>query len=136
VVDQVIDYSRDSPAAEFFGNLGREVRQNPMPLVLVGIGILWLLLTSNRTSRAVIASAADRLASKAEDINVGTDEAVNKTTEWAQQTAARLADRANDVACTVGNSTASLPSGPVTRPANWLKRPDPLPPPPSPRSSA
>ena len=108
VVDQVIDYSRDSPAAEFFGNLGREVRQNPMPLVLVGIGILWLLLASNRTSRAVIASAADRLASKAEDISVGTDEAVNKTTEWAQQTAARLADRANDVARTVGNSTAEL----------------------------
>ena len=52
VVDQVIDYTRDSPAADFLRNIGQEVRQNPMPLVLVGICILWLLLASNRTSRA------------------------------------------------------------------------------------
>src|SRR6516225_9345320 len=62
VVDQVIDYTRGSPAAEFMRNLGREVRENPIPLVVVGIGILWLLLATNRTSRSVIASAADRLA--------------------------------------------------------------------------
>src|SRR2546425_12690324 len=43
VVDQVVDYTRDSPAAEFLRNLGREVRVNPMPLVLIGIGIAWLM---------------------------------------------------------------------------------------------
>src|SRR5215472_2365977 len=108
VVDQVIDYTRDSAATDFLRNLGREVRQNPMPLVLVGIGILWLLLASNRTSRAVIASAADRLANTAEDISVATGEAVTKTTEWGQQTATRLADRASNVANTVGGTTADL----------------------------
>jgi hypothetical protein len=137
VVDQVIDYSRDSQAAEFFGNLGREVRQNPMPLVLVGIGILWLLLASNRTSRAVIASAADRLANKAEDISVAAGEAVSRTTEWGQQTAARLADRANDVARTVGNSAAELAERAHEATAKLAeKKPDQLPPPPSPRSRA
>jgi uncharacterized protein DUF3618 len=108
VVDQVIDYTRDSAATDFLRNVGREVRQNPMPLVLVGIGILWLLLASNRTSRRVIASAADRLANTAEDISVATSEAVTKTTEWGQQTAARLADRASNVAYTVGGTTADL----------------------------
>jgi len=108
VVDQVIDYTRDSAATDLLRNIGREVRQNPMPLVLVGIGILWLLLASNRTSRAVIASAADRLANTAEDISVATSEAVTKTTEWGQQTAARLGDRASDVASTVGNKAAEL----------------------------
>ena len=49
VVDLVIDYTRDSPAADFLRNLGREVRENPMPLALIGIGILWLLVTTNRT---------------------------------------------------------------------------------------
>jgi hypothetical protein len=68
VVDQVIDYTRDSPAAGFFRDLRREVRQNPMPLVLVGIGVIWLLLASNRTSRVVIASASDQVTAKAEDI--------------------------------------------------------------------
>ena len=108
VVDQVIDYTRDSAATDLLRNIGREVRQNPMPLVLVGIGILWLLLASNRTSRAVIASAADRLANTAEDISVATGEAVSRTNEWGQQMAARFGDRASDVASTVGNTAAEL----------------------------
>jgi hypothetical protein len=108
VVDQVIDYTRNSAATDFLRNLGREARQNPMPLVLVGIGILWLLLASNRTSRAVIASAADRLANTAEDITVATSEAVSRTSEWGQQMAARLSDRTSDVATAVGNTAAEL----------------------------
>ena len=108
VVDQVIDYTRDSAATDFLRNLGREVRQNPMPLVLVGVGILWLLLASNRTSRAMLASAADRLANKAEDISVAASEALSRTSEWGQQTAAHLAERASEAANTVGNTTAEL----------------------------
>jgi hypothetical protein len=108
VVDQVIDYTRDSPAGDFFRNLGREVRENPLPLVVIGIGMAWLLLASNRTSRKAIAAAADNLASKAEDIGTGTGAFVSRTTEWGQQTAARVADRATDVVGTVGDKTAEL----------------------------
>jgi hypothetical protein len=108
VVDQVIDYTRDSPAGDFCRNLGREVRENPLPLVVIGIGIAWLLLASNRTSRAAIAAAADNLASKAEDIGTATGAFVSRTTEWGQQTAARVADRATDVVGTVGDKTAEL----------------------------
>lgn len=108
VVDQVIDYTRGSPAAEFLRNLGREVRENPMPLVVVGIGILWLLLATNRTSRAVIASEADQMTAKAEDIGAETSAAMTRTSEWGQQMAARLSDRASDIASTVGNTAAQL----------------------------
>jgi hypothetical protein len=108
VLDQVIDYTRDSPAAEFFRNLGREVREHPLPVVVIGIGITWLLLASNRTSRAAIATAADTLASKTEDFGTATSAFVSRTSEWGQQTAARVADRANDVAGAVGGKTAEL----------------------------
>jgi hypothetical protein len=108
VVDQVIDYTRGSPAAEFLRNLGREVRENPMPLVVVGIGILWLLLATNRTSRSVIASAADQMTAKAEDIGAATSAAMTRTSEWGQQMAALLSDRASDVA------TRSASAGVVT----------------------
>ena len=108
VVDQVIDYTRDSPAGDFFRNLRREIRENPLPLVVIGIGITWLLLASNRTSRAAIAAAADNLASKADDIGTATGAVVSRTTEWGQQTAARVADRVTDVADTVGDKTAVL----------------------------
>ena len=85
MVDQVIDYTRDSPAAEFFRNMGREVRENPLPLALIGIGIAWLLLASNRTSRAAVAAAADNLASKADDVGIATAAFVSRTSEWGQK---------------------------------------------------
>jgi hypothetical protein len=82
VVDQIVDYARDGPAAEFLRNLVREVRENPMPLVLIGIGIAWLMLASSRTSRAAIASAADSVARAANDIGTATSAVVNRTSEW------------------------------------------------------
>ena len=108
VVDEVIDYTRDSTAAEFCRNLGREVRENPLPVVLIGIGIAWLLAASSRTSRAAIAAAADNLASTVDDIGTATGAFVTRTSEWGQHTAARVADRANDVVSTVGDKTAEL----------------------------
>src|SRR5207302_5071907 len=50
VIDQLIDYAREGPAAEFGPNLAREVRENPLPLVLIGIGIAWLMAASSRSS--------------------------------------------------------------------------------------
>ena len=106
VVDQVVDYTRDGPAAEFLRNLKREVRENPMPLVLIGIA--WLMLASSRTSRAAIASAADCVARAANDIGTATSAAVNRTSEWGQQTATRLSDRASNAASTVSNKAAEV----------------------------
>jgi hypothetical protein len=110
VVDQLIDYTRDGPVAEFVRNLGREARENPMPLALIGIGVAWLIVASNRTSRAIVASAADAVASKAAEIGSATSAAVVTTSEWGEQTVARVADRASEVASTVGDTTAQLAS--------------------------
>src|SRR6202007_1972832 len=90
VVDQVVDYTRDGPAAEFLRNLGREVRENPMPLVLIGIGIAWLMVASSRTSRTAIASAADSVARTANEISAATSATVSRTSEWGHQTASRI----------------------------------------------
>src|SRR5260370_27871105 len=68
LVDGLVDYTRSGPAAEFLRNLGREVRENPMPLVLIGIGIVWLMVASSRSSRALIAGAADSMTGKVADI--------------------------------------------------------------------
>jgi hypothetical protein len=108
VVDQLVDYTRDGPAAEFLRNLGRGVRENPMPLVLIGIGIAWFMLASSRTSRAAIASAADSVARAANDIGTATSAAVNRTSEWGQQTATRLSDRASNAASAVSDKAAEL----------------------------
>ena len=44
VIDQLIDYAREGPGAGFGRNLAREVREHPLLLVLIGIGIAWLMV--------------------------------------------------------------------------------------------
>ena len=108
VVDQLLDYSRDGPAGEFVRNLGRQVRENPIPVVLVGIGIGWLMLASSRTSRAAIASAADSVARTATDLGTATSAAISRTSEWGHETATRLSDRASNAATVVRTRTAEF----------------------------
>jgi hypothetical protein len=81
-----------------------------MPLALIGIGIAWLIVASNRTARAVVTNAANAVASKATEIGTATSAVVSKTGEWTDQTAARVMDQASDVATTVGNKTATIAS--------------------------
>jgi hypothetical protein len=50
IVDQLTDYARAGPAADFLNNLAREIRENPMPVLLIVIGIAWLALATNRQS--------------------------------------------------------------------------------------
>ena len=103
VLDQVIDYSRNEAVREFLSNLRREVRENPIPLVLIGTGIAWLMLASSRTSRAAISSASDAVARTANEIGAATT-----ASEWGQQTAARISEHASNAAMTVSNRAAEL----------------------------
>jgi ElaB/YqjD/DUF883 family membrane-anchored ribosome-binding protein len=48
LVDQGIDYLRHSGANEFVQNLGSQVKYNPLPVSLVGIGLAWLMAASKR----------------------------------------------------------------------------------------
>lgn len=48
LVDQGLDYLRSSGANEFVHNLGGSVKNNPLPVALMGIGIAWLMATGNR----------------------------------------------------------------------------------------
>ena len=52
VLDQAADYARQGPASELFRNLGREIRDNPLPLTLTVIGLAWLVIASTLSSRA------------------------------------------------------------------------------------
>jgi hypothetical protein len=104
IVDRVVDYASEGPAADFLSNVGREIRENPMPLVLIGIGIVWLIVASSRSARSIIASTADATAQRAADISAATSAAVSR----GQQTAAQVADRASDVASRVAGRTRDL----------------------------
>ncbi|MCB4825051.1 DUF3618 domain-containing protein [Roseicella aerolata] len=50
--EQAIDYARGSGGTEFMRNLGQQVRDNPLPLLLIGAGIGWLMMAGNRPAGA------------------------------------------------------------------------------------
>lgn len=63
IVDEVTLYAADTPLAEFFRNLMRDVRDNPLPLLLIAAGIGWAMLAS-----ALRQPASQRAALPAEPI--------------------------------------------------------------------
>jgi hypothetical protein len=46
LVDQGMDYLRNSGGNEFVHNLGGQVKNNPLPVAIVGIGLAWLMASS------------------------------------------------------------------------------------------
>lgn len=48
LIDQGLDYLRHSGGREFVSNLGGSVKNNPIPVALMGIGMAWLMATGNR----------------------------------------------------------------------------------------
>ena len=48
LVDQAVTYIRTSGGSDFVRNLGDSVRQNPIPIALVGVGLAWMMIASSR----------------------------------------------------------------------------------------
>jgi hypothetical protein len=47
--DQAVDFMRSSSGTAFVRTLGIAIRDNPIPVVLVGIGLAWLMLSGARS---------------------------------------------------------------------------------------
>lgn len=62
VIDQAIEYTTRGAPAEFLRNLGREIRDNPLPLALIAAGIAWLAIATARSTRAARETAAQNEA--------------------------------------------------------------------------
>jgi len=58
MMDQAIQYLRNSGTGEFGSNLGRTVRDNPVPVALIGVGIAWLAMGGGRPQREASAWAS------------------------------------------------------------------------------
>jgi gas vesicle protein len=51
MVDEAMNWFREGNGAEFGRNFGRNVRDNPIPVALIGIGVGWLLIGGGRRGR-------------------------------------------------------------------------------------
>jgi hypothetical protein len=97
LVDEAIDYAKDSGGGVFVRNLGRQTTANPLPVAVIGAGIAWLMLSNGRqpANAASINHAAETAIDKARRSMADTGEQVGE-----------LGDKANAEARAVGKETS------------------------------
>jgi Protein of unknown function (DUF3618) len=94
LVDQTLDYARETNLGELVRNLGRDARDNPLPLALIGTGLAWLMMTNGRRRGFDAAPDATRSASGA-IADTTTD--AQGTVAWASSKTSAAAERASEV---------------------------------------
>ena len=46
IAEEAVNYASETPLADFVGNLARDIRAHPLPLVVIFAGIAWAVLGS------------------------------------------------------------------------------------------
>jgi ElaB/YqjD/DUF883 family membrane-anchored ribosome-binding protein len=95
-MEQGVDYLRHSGAEEFVSNLGSQVKYNPLPVSLVGIGLAWLMAASKTSGNGPGASASE-ITSHMTDMGSDLSSRVGETKEQAKQRMAQLGERMNEL---------------------------------------
>lgn len=100
LIDQGLDYLRKSGAREFVSNLQGSVKQNPLPVSLVGVGLAWLMMADHQrgpvppsqhdTGTSRDGEGVDRLRSSA----ASARESLSETADAARERAARVREGA------------------------------------------
>jgi len=95
LVDQALGYVKDN-GGEFFGNLGHNVKANPVPAVLTTVGVLWMMMGNNRpatggssSGSSVLGSVTERAGSMAGSVS----DSLGSAKARVQETVSHMKDR-------------------------------------------
>ena len=110
--EQVVDYMRSSNGSDFVRNLGTMVRDNPVPVALVGTGLVWLMLSSSRSTRRQYDGEDDLPGSYGEThYGGGLSEDAGQSAGWgesARETAREWSEGARSQARGIGDRARRL----------------------------
>ncbi|MBX9751224.1 MAG: DUF3618 domain-containing protein [Roseococcus sp.] len=112
LVDGMADFARGSGGASFARNLGGAVRDNPLPVLLIGAGLGWLMLANGGAGQGTPArrDSSSRFYPYGEEQPSGTSEAVEKTSGAAGEVASSVGAAVGDAASRVGDAASRLGS--------------------------
>lgn len=130
IVDEVVDrislYAKSSGGAEFARNLGASVRDNPLPVLLIGAGIGWLLLAktnsppaysrydadySNGTGSRASPSmkrVGDRISGVKDRVDAGVEQVTETLGDAASRAAGYVKEAASRTVSAASRATATL----------------------------
>lgn len=109
MVDQMVGYAGDS-AGEVVRTLGNQLRNNPLPALLVGVGVAWLMFSESRPRQAKEPAAASTGSSvtRARRLVAEAADRVSSTYENAGELATQAAGQVGDLGQRAADSTAEL----------------------------
>lgn len=93
MVDSVVDFARSNGGA-IAGGIGRSVREHPLPVAMIGAGVIWLALSS-RADRHAEDDYAEVLED--DDGESTTEKLRHKASDLRHKAAERAADFSDDV---------------------------------------
>lgn len=101
LVDQGIDYLRQSGANEFVQNLAGQMKYNPLPVSLVGIGIAWLMAAGKKqpdyeSTSSSYGERAGQLGDKVSESAQGMRDRAAAATQSAKERISALSSSTRD----------------------------------------
>ncbi len=125
MVDQAFNYARNSGGSDFVHNITRQVQANPLPVILTGIGIGWLMMGSGRSSHESYGNYStygnsgsgnsgpgwtERAGSMASGVREGAGSALGSVRDTTSSTLGSVRDTASSAAGGVRDTAASAGS--------------------------
>lgn len=109
IFDSVIEFARTNGGA-VAGGVGRTVRDHPLPLAMIGAGIVWLALSRRGGGDAgeAIADSGEGLGERLRHQAEGVRERVRDTTEHLSERAGEMGHRAREQASQLGRSSGDF----------------------------
>jgi ElaB/YqjD/DUF883 family membrane-anchored ribosome-binding protein len=114
LVDQGLDYLRNSGAKEFASNLSGSVKHNPLPVALVGIGVAWLMATGNRKpsyAQAPSESSGSGMMRQASERMSSTKDRLSESAQSARERVGQIGQAARNQAQRVRHQAERVRTG-------------------------
>lgn len=109
LVDQGIDYLKNSGAREYLTNLTGTVKYNPMPVALTAIGIAWLIAMQNRPVQyRFIETRGGSVTSAGDETQPGM---IDQASERLGEMKNRVGERMSDLSTTARQQADRVKSG-------------------------
>ena len=104
--EQALDYARSSGGNEFVRNLGTSVRDNPLPLLLIGAGIGWLMMSGGSGSGGTMSSRNVSPNRSVDTGSIGTGSTRVRVYGGGAESGNSMTGRASEAAGAVRDSVA------------------------------
>ena len=110
LIDQVIGLARRNGGG-FARNLTTQVQNNPLPALLTGVGLAWLMSASDHPPEAASRASSDNLTSSAREHADDVSEWTREATRHAQEGGHALGEHAHEMSDRAGHAASRAREG-------------------------